>query len=67
MRELLSDTLGIALAVLLLFHLLLIQVFHSVVIFENNEWILLAELVMAVGVLALKIERLVDDVKRLRR
>lgn len=67
MRELISDMLGIALAAILLFHLLMLEVFHSVIIYENNEWILVAEVALAIGVMVLKIERLVDDIKTILR
>lgn len=66
MREILADFSALALAIILLFHLLMIQVFHSVVIYENNEWILIAELFLAVGLIALNIDRIVDDFKTLR-
>jgi len=67
MREILADFIALALAALLLFHLLMIQVFHSVLIYENNEWILATELVLALGVFGLSIDRIVDDLKALRK
>ena len=67
MREILADFIALALAAILLFHLLMIQVFHSVLIYENNEWILATELVLALGVFGLSIDRIVDDLKALRK
>ena len=67
MREILADFTALALAAILLFHLLMIQVFHSVLIYENNEWILATELVLALGVFGLSIDRIVDDLKALRK
>ena len=67
MREILADFIALALAALLLFHLLMIQVFHSVLIYENNEWILATELVLAVGLIVLSIDRILDDLNTLRR
>lgn len=67
MREIVSDLVFIALALILLTHLLLLQVFHSVLIYENNECILVVELVLALGVFGLSIDRIVDDLKALRK
>ena len=67
MREILADFTALALAAILLFHLLMIQVFHSVLIYENNEWILITELVLAVGLIVLSIDRILDDLSVLRK
>jgi len=67
MREILADFTALALAAILLFHLLMIQVFHSVLIYENNEWILATELVLAVGLIVLSIDRILDDLSVLRK
>jgi hypothetical protein len=66
MREILADSISLALAIILLFHLIMILIFHSVLIYENNEWILIAELVLAIWIIALNIDRIVDDIKTLR-
>ena len=67
MREILADFIALSLAAILLFHLLMIQVFHSVLIYENNEWILATELVLAVGLIVLSIDRILDDLSVLRK
>jgi len=67
MREILADFTALALAAILLFHLLMIQVFHSVLIYENNEWVLITELVLAVGLIVLSIDRILDDLSVLRK
>jgi hypothetical protein len=67
MREILADFTALSLAAILLFHLLMIQVFHSVLIYENNEWVLITELVLAVGLIVLSIDRILDDLNTLRR
>lgn len=63
LKELVSDFIGLALAIILLFHLIMIQIYNSVMIYENNEWILITELVMAVVIIVLKIDRIIDDIK----
>jgi len=67
MREILADFIALSLAAILLFHLLMIQVFHSVLIYENNEWVLITELVLAVGLIVLSIDRILDDLSVLRK
>lgn len=61
MRETLNGFISLALAIILLVHLILLEVFHSLVIHEHNEYILGAEVALALFVIALNIERLVDD------
>ena len=62
MREIIADFTALGLAIILLFHLIMIEVFHSVVIYEHNQWILGVEVALAVGLIVLSIDRIVDDI-----
>lgn len=64
MKEIISDFMLLALGAILLAHLILIAVFNSVVIYENNEWVLGAELLLLVGIVALSVDRIIDDFRR---
>ena len=63
MREIIGDLLIIALGIILIVHFILFWFYGWIFVGETNKIILGVETAMAVGVLALGIERLRDDLK----
>ena len=66
-REIIGDTLTIALGLILLFHFGMFWTKTWIRIGEPNEIMLTVETVMALAILGLGIERYIDDFRRRRR
>ncbi len=63
-REWFSDLFGIVAVGWILFHLLMIVKYGTLLIMEGNPYILWSEITALVGIFILMIERLVNDTRK---
>lgn len=63
-REWFSDLFGIVAVGWILFHLLMIVKYRTLLIMEGNPYILWSEITALVGIFILMIERLVNDTRK---
>ena len=64
MRELIADTIVIAAGIILLIHFALFWVYGGLWVYESNRPLLALETAMAVGIIALGIDRLRNDSRK---
>lgn len=62
-KEILFDLFGIAFGLFFLAHLILIFIYGAVAVYEDNSWILWAEVAAVAGIVGLGIERLISDIR----